>query len=266
MPVIDAAAARRLRDEFFRLRGVAGNGFHSDLVVEDPAYREAADRVLAEALDASAAALFEDHEPFLRSFLCKYPGEESSLYLHQDWMYVDERTGERTHAVWIALDDITGHNGQLRVLRGSHRLDDRPRGSDLIAPWIHAEGLVEPRLLSVPVPAGHGVVFDNALVHSSYPNNTSEPRLAVAIGLRRRGTPLVHFRRSPNGHADRYDCRARLLPSVLASIVACSTTGAADRRIGHGAGSSLCRGHRPAARRRSSGEGRSAVPRRRQWS
>ena len=48
-------------------------------------------------------------------------------------------------------------------------------------------------------------MFDNRLVHASYPNYTDRPRVAVAIGLRPAGTPLTYFRRSGPDTADRYD-------------------------------------------------------------
>jgi hypothetical protein len=125
--------------------------------------------------------------------------------LHRDWMYVDERTGARTYTIWIALEDVTGDNGQLRALRGSHRFDTMLRGTNLVAPWIQHEDTIEERLLTVPTLAGEAVIFDNALLHSSYPNFTDTPRVAVALALRHRDDPLVHFLRTGEDEAVRYD-------------------------------------------------------------
>jgi beta-hydroxylase len=189
---------------------------------KDVAYRRRIDRLIATALDGPASSLFTDHEPFLRNFLCKYPGQESALHLHQDWMYVDERGGDRTFVVWIALDDIDGHNGQLRVARGSHLLDGRLRGSGLTAPWLEFEEVWEPRLLSVPVTAGEAVVFDNAVVHSSFPNLTDRPRLAVGLGFRPRRSRLVHFHRLDDHRAARIDVDADFFCTVDARAAAVS--------------------------------------------
>lgn len=195
VPLVSPAVADSLREDFLRRRGREGSGFQSDLVLDEPAYRRDVATVVGDTIGSEAAALFDSFEPFLHNYLCKWPGEDSGLYLHRDWMYVDERAGESTFVVWTALQDITGPNGQLRVLRGSHLLDDSLRGTGLEAPWLEHTTTIERRLLTVPVPAGHAVVFDNRLVHCSLPNLTDEPRLAVAVGLKRVGVPLTYFRR-----------------------------------------------------------------------
>jgi beta-hydroxylase len=209
LPALAAGPLQALREWFLDERGHTGDGFQTDLVLDDPDYRVRSSQRIGEALDEAVVPLFHDRVPFLRSFICKYPGSGSELYIHRDWMYVDERQGHRTYVAWVALQDIDGHNGQLRVLRGSHRLDPSLRGTDLVASWIDRVDVIEPRLLSVPVKAGEVVVFDNALVHSSFPNHTDEPRVVAAVGLRPSAAPLVHFRRHDEGHADRYDVDER---------------------------------------------------------
>lgn len=201
----DAAEVAGLRRRFADLGGFEGSGFRPDLIIADPTYRQAATAAISEALDERLAAQFDGYEPFLRAFLCKYPGPDSQLYLHQDWMYVDERTGARTYNCWVALEDIDGHNGQLQVLRGSHRIDPSLRGTSLTAPWIQHTSVIEPRLLTVPVRAGEVVLFDNALVHGGFPNLTERPRLAAAVAFHRPEDALVYFRREDDATAARYD-------------------------------------------------------------
>lgn len=204
-PLLPRDAVDRLREEYGRLRGWSGEGFQSDLVIDDAVYRREVNRAIGEVADAAVSARFEGYTPFLHNFLVKFPGGDSDLYIHRDWMYVDERQGHRTYVAWIALEDITGHNGQLRVLRGSHRLDEMLRGTELIAPWLSHTDVIEERFLSVPVRAGECIVFDNALVHASFPNHTDRPRVAAAVGMRPVAAQLVHFRRRDEHTADRYD-------------------------------------------------------------
>jgi aspartyl/asparaginyl beta-hydroxylase (cupin superfamily) len=173
----------------------AGSGFHSDLTTPDPTYRREADELIASVVDDRVVDRFTGYEPFLHNFLCKFPGSDSGLYLHQDWMYVDERAGARTYVAWIALDDIDHDNGQLQVLRSSHRFERALRGTGLTAPWLEHREVIGERLSWIPVRAGECVVFDNALVHCSAPNETDRPRVAVAVGLCPEGSQLVHFRR-----------------------------------------------------------------------
>ncbi|MFM7063532.1 MAG: aspartyl/asparaginyl beta-hydroxylase domain-containing protein, partial [Actinomycetes bacterium] len=175
------------------------------LVVDDPDYRRAVNTLLGDALDDLVAERFDGYTPFLHNYLCKFPGDGSDLYLHRDWMYVDERQGHHTYVCWVALEDITGHNGQLRVLRGSHHLDPMLRGTDLVAPWLSHTATIEDRLLSVPLRAGECIVFDNRLVHASFTNYTDRPRVAAAVGMRPDDADLVHFRRLDDASAARYD-------------------------------------------------------------
>jgi beta-hydroxylase len=205
LPLIPRPDADRLRAEFLRLQGGAGDGFYSDLTVPDPPYRREVTEVLGAALDGTVRDRFPGYEPFLHNFLCKFPGEDSELYLHRDWMYVDERRGDRTYVAWIALEDVDGENGQLQVLRSSHRLDDCLRGTDLTPEWLSCEDVIRQRLLWIPVKAGECVVFDNSLVHCSAPNRTGRPRVVAAVGMRPAGVPLVHFRRVEGRTAVRYD-------------------------------------------------------------
>lgn len=204
-PVIDGARADRLHAAYGDLHGWEGGGFEPDLVNPDVAYRRAVDRLLAAELDDAVVGHFVDHRPFLRNFLCKWPGSDSGLYLHQDWSYVDERRGASTYVVWVALSDVVGHEGQLRVLRGSHLLQHRIRGTDLTPRWWDAREVVEPRLQDVPVPRGWCVVMDNGLLHGSHPNHTDAPRLVAAVGVRPASSPLAYFRADGPGRAARWD-------------------------------------------------------------
>ncbi|MCU1499835.1 MAG: hypothetical protein JWM47_3788 [Acidimicrobiales bacterium] len=208
VPVLDQAEAAALRAAFTELRGSEGSGFEADLNNPDPQHRARVAAVLAPRLAPALQRIFVGHEPFLWNFLCKWPHTDEELYLHRDWMFVDERTGARSCSLWIALQDITGHNGQLRVLPGSHRVDRGDRvlsGTELAPSWVERGEVVDARLVSLPLRAGEAVVLDHALVHCSYGNHTDEPRVAVGCALRPSSEPLVHFRRRSDRVAERYD-------------------------------------------------------------
>lgn len=204
VPLLDDDDVAALRAHYGVLHGWEGTGFEADLNNPDTAYRHAVSDALSAALDDRVTALFVDHDPFLRVFLCKWPGEQSDLYLHRDWMYTDERLGHRTYVVWVALQDITEDTGRLQVLRGSHRFDPMLRGTNLNAAWVQSDD-VRDRLEAIDVPAGTAVIFDNQLVHASLPNTSGKPRLVTAVGMKERGADLVHFHRPDDGVAARYE-------------------------------------------------------------
>lgn len=192
-----------------------------DMDVSDDAYRRRADREISDSLDGLATDLFVDHVPFVRNFLCKWPGPDSALYLHRDWMYVDEERDGHSYVVWVPLVDVTLENGPLQVLPFSHRVDRSLRGTHLNSEWVADDDLVRPLLVDVEAACGQAVVFDNALVHCSPANSTDEPRIVAAIGFRRRGAVIVHHRRIDDRTAARYHLDEDFLvtadPSALAA-------------------------------------------------
>ena len=205
MPFVDPGIVSRLRGIYAVHHGWSGEGFEPDLNNADTEYRHAVSAEIAEVLDERASALFVRHVPFLRVFLCKWPGEGSDLYIHRDWMYTDERQGVRTYVVWVALQDITEENGPLQVVPGTHRLDPMLRGTDLNASWLQHQDVLTDHMVQVTARAGDALIFDNQLIHASPPNRTDEPRLVTAVGMKDRDAPLVYFHRRDEHHADRYE-------------------------------------------------------------
>lgn len=194
-PVITPEQARALRDAFGDLHDWTGVGHLNDFNQRDRPYRIEAARLMREHLLEALLPVFADHEPFLYTFLCKWPDDASDLEPHQDWMYVDERKGQRTYLAFVALDDVVGDRGRVRVLRGSHRLDSMPRGTDLRAPWLDYDEVMERRLETIDIRVGQCAIWNSALVHSSLPNQSTDPRVGAGLWFARRGTPLTHFRR-----------------------------------------------------------------------
>lgn len=205
VPLIDRPAAERLRELYGELHGWAGDGFEADLNNPDSRYRSAVSQQLGDELDALVSNLFVDFTPFLRLFLCKWPGDNSDLYLHRDWMYVDESGGKRTYVVWIALQDVDSDQGQIQVLRHSHRIDPMLRGTHLNGAWIQHEEAIRTRLLTIPAKAGEALIMDNALVHCSLPNHSGVPRVVAAVGMHPAESSLLHYSRADDHTATRSD-------------------------------------------------------------
>ena len=203
--LLSAADAGRVVDLYGEIHGPGGTGFEPDLTNPDSAYRERVAAELSQRLGDRVSSLFADHEPFLWNFLCKWPGDPADLYLHRDWMFVDERRDRRSYLVWIALDDIDGDNGMLQVLPGSHRISGELAGSGLEPAWLQHASVVRPRLVTIPVRAGCAVVFDHALAHCSHRNQTRKPRVAVGSAVHRTSDGLLHFRRTGRDSAERFD-------------------------------------------------------------
>ena len=108
--------------------------------------------------------------------------------LHPDYV-----PGQRTHGPWRSLSAMwcisafTPENGPLRVIPGSHRVDQNP--ADALPPGC--EMGPHPAEVKIVAPAGSVILFNNAdLWHSGTFNYSPAPRLAVTAALLR-GRPAV---------------------------------------------------------------------------
>lgn len=141
------------------------------------------------------ATHFTGHRIVFTTFVVKYPGDGSEMFLHEDRSWVDERR-YRSSTVWIPLVDVgPDHpNGGLQVLPGSQRLATYWSGSltpDEIRPYEH---WLRPRLVSPSIPAGTGLVYDSRLLHASMANRSDRPRVALVCGLVPEEAQLIHVR------------------------------------------------------------------------
>jgi len=192
LDLLEPDEVRRLRDGFFAL-WPEGEGFHTDLERADAATRAAVDALVAPVWDRYLPEVLDDHRVFMSSFLVKWPGPGSDLYVHQDTTYLDEGRF-RSVSFWVALDDASPAlgNGPLEVAPGSHLWADEYRGSNVV-PWHRRhEAEVRAALTPLTVRAGQVVVMDNRLLHASPANTTTTPRVAVAAAAVPREADLLH--------------------------------------------------------------------------
>jgi ectoine hydroxylase-related dioxygenase (phytanoyl-CoA dioxygenase family) len=97
------------------------------------------------------------------------PGEAAQVLHHDDGIYPVARPHPElvVNTMW-ALDDFTPANGATRIVPGSHRwTDERPTA---VTPTVAAE-----------MPAGSVLFYLGSLWHGGGANQTSEPRLGVAL-------------------------------------------------------------------------------------
>ncbi|MBL8778060.1 MAG: aspartyl/asparaginyl beta-hydroxylase domain-containing protein [Acidimicrobiales bacterium] len=185
------ARLRAIYDEVFPEQM---QGFIPTYAVATPERKARANELVKEVLEPLIGPLFDRHRAFNSSYLMKWPGDDSALPLHQDTCYVDERVF-RSAVVWVALDDTDEEldNGPLQVIPGSHRFDRLPRGTRTWWPYDQAAHFAEEHCtVALPARAGEALMMDNALIHCSFPNRSSSPRLAVAISMAPEEAGLIH--------------------------------------------------------------------------
>jgi hypothetical protein len=65
--------------------------------------------------------------------------------------------------------------------------------------------VIRDRYASLSLKAGHGAIWNSALVHGSFPNLTSDIRVAAAVWVQPSGSQLLHHRRIDRSRAARYE-------------------------------------------------------------
>jgi hypothetical protein len=122
------------------------------------------------------------------------------VQLHQDWTFVDESRYQAI-AIWCPLVEVSAENGCLRVVPGSHRLNNHPRGFQESFPYTDLLPCIERYyLVDVPMKAGQAFVYTQTLFHSSLPNRSDRLRLAAGALAVPRESRLRFLMDTAQGH------------------------------------------------------------------
>jgi len=171
-----------------------------DILLNNPHYclRFAYDLIHHPKIVAAAkAALGEDVMCWSTGFFIKEPGDRKFITWHQDLHYWGLEGGDEVTA-WLAFAPSTPESGCLRVIPGSHRIDDienrdtydpdnlLSRGQEIVD--VEEDKAVDLALEPGQVSLHHGDTF-----HSSMPNSSDDRRIGFTI---RYITPAMHQIRS----------------------------------------------------------------------
>lgn len=190
-------AARRVYEQLDS--GVA-TGYYASMHSHDLDYKAAVDRELRARFWDRLARLLVDHEPVVGAFMVKHPGEDSAVPPHQDWLVTDERRFGAINC-WFPLMPVDGTNGQMSVLRGSHRYIEGLRGSPAFPTQIGpiSDVIADEFLEPVDVPLGSAIIYENRLLHGTPPNRSHEERVVAYLGAAPAGSGRVHYYLRPDG-------------------------------------------------------------------
>jgi hypothetical protein len=140
---------------------------------------------------------FKDYENLGSVFLIKPHGKESEMPIHQDWTVVNENE-YYSATIWIPLQETSIKNGCLKVLPKSHKLNKSLRSPTLTDPISEIKDICEDHLIAITLKIGQAMIFNQSLIHSSFPNLSNEPRIAVAYGLIPKDADLIFYFKKEN--------------------------------------------------------------------
>lgn len=132
---------------------------------------------------------FIDYKILGTSFLKKLPKQNNPLPLHQDWTVTDEEK-HGSFTIWIPLQDTTIKNGAIRVIPRSHNVENNFRAPSLPVAFESERIQFETYLKTLELKAGEAFIFNQKLMHASFPNQSNEERLALTIGLTEKDAKL----------------------------------------------------------------------------
>ncbi|HHG83110.1 MAG TPA: hypothetical protein ENJ82_00045, partial [Bacteroidetes bacterium] len=169
-------------------------GFHVSLDNDSDVYKAKAVGSIREVLAKKAEKYFDQFRIFTASYVVKEENPKGVVPPHQDWTFVDESKFD-SMTVWTTLVDVNMDNGCLGAIKGSHKFFDYLRASpspQCKTPISDHMFTIFPYLQLVPMKAGEALIFHNKTIHASPPNTTSDPRIAVGIGVTQAEAQLYH--------------------------------------------------------------------------
>lgn len=204
IPLLSLAEINQLQENYRHAGIDASAGFYSTSFSENQVLKDQLNTPINDILTSKADKLFNPYKALGSCYLSKSPGPEGEMPLHQDWTVVDENRFDSL-TIWIPLQDVNEWNGAMRVVPGSHRFSSILRSPSLPNPLEDVKNLLKAQTRSVPLKAGEAIIFSQALIHSSPPNQSSKDRLAVTFGLISAEAQLLFHHQNEDGLIDKYE-------------------------------------------------------------
>lgn len=126
------------------------------------------------------------------TFLVKNPTPNSTVALHRDFSVQDEPDFAYQN-IWLPIVDTTPLNGQLYVLKGSHKFFDYPLPHNAIWPYLEHETFLIKYCDVIDAKAGDLVIYGDKILHGSSDNLTNKPRPVVHFGLLHSEAQLLYY-------------------------------------------------------------------------
>lgn len=199
----DATGVAVLIDAYERFGpapGDVGEYCHFDFQSADQAYKRATDAAIRTTLAEPMARSFVGYRPYYGNYVMKWPSPTSWFGVHQDSCFVDEAVAVSA-SIWVATTEVDERNGAVWFFPGSHLMRSTVRGSNQEAYSFQDVGAsIEARCgRIVRMRPGDAIVFDHRVVHWSFANTSTDPRLAAVLGVIPEDATLIHHHATSAG-------------------------------------------------------------------
>lgn len=182
IPFLTDALADKLKSIYYNHFNDTQTTFYSTSFHPDTELKKKVSDEIIALIQEKLNSIAEDYKILGSSFLKKNPNDNNPLPLHQDWTVTDEEK-YGSYTIWIPLQDTTQQNGAIRVIDGSHNTENNFRAPSLPVSFEAERNQFDNYLKTLALKKGEAFIFNQKLMHASWPNQSGEERLAVTIGL-----------------------------------------------------------------------------------
>ena len=174
------------------------DSYFNSMFDREPGFQERYRAAMADIFAPKLNKLLSDAEIFETSLLYK-PDESGELLLHQHVPLTEQPFAPAVFS-WCPLVDCDEHSGALYVVPGSHLL---LRYMRILETGEYFEDyryeLTRKHAVPIRLKAGEAILFENSLLHGSYPNRSDRPRPVVLSIVMHEGASHVVYKRDERG-------------------------------------------------------------------
>lgn len=162
--------------------------------LDDYKFRNDSTKLIEQLVVPKIYTLFNENSITIHSgtHLVKPRGLNSFLATHQDSSIVDE---EKHNAIlfWTPLQKINFLNGELFVLKGSHKFENKYRSTTIPWKFKNVQNLIYKYSIPIKIKLGQVCFFHSALIHHSGYNFTTKYRMAVSSFITDKDANLLNY-------------------------------------------------------------------------
>lgn len=180
IPFLNAEEVAQLKTIFDQLDASVGKDFYLSIWSSKEEYKRSTHAEIQKVVGKKAMELLDNYKSVVSNFAVKYPGGNSEFDLHQGINFIDESKGVSI-TMWIPLQDVFPENGNMQVVRGSHKFFDQDiRSQHYQTPFSEIKPFIKEHFIeNLPMKAGEAWIFNHRLLHCSPLNVTDKVRIAT---------------------------------------------------------------------------------------
>ncbi len=204
LPMLSADEVKLLRDVYEKWHPTPPPEFYKSYFSPNEEYKREVEDLTMKLFVPKLDKYFINYIPYGGMLVVKPNGPQGDFPPHQDWSFVDEQKHWSLN-MWCALEDVNEANGNMQMLRGSHRFMKTIRGSGTPDQYEAQRELMQDYMTDIPMKAGEAIFFFHGILHGSSPNRSGKERVSIGLSLIEKDVPVYyHFKHMDSGKTEEF--------------------------------------------------------------